>query len=133
MVQKQTLKKNTKQKSKNKDNDSDVQSKTDCDEDGDLKTIIGKAPAKNKNILWIFCDGSAKSSAYDEKWIHCTELLLWAHAERSDAESDMSLWMLQVNISFEYFVRFLYHFWCILKNWKKWLIEFQNERKTYIM
>ena len=66
MVQKQTLKKNTKQKSKNKE-DSDVQSKSDSDKDGDSETVIRKTPPKNKNILCIFCDGSAKSSARDEK------------------------------------------------------------------
>ena len=53
VVQKQALKKNTKQKSKNKDNDSDVQSKADSDEDGDSETVIGKAPPKNKNIVCI--------------------------------------------------------------------------------
>ena len=52
VVQKRTLKKNTKQKSKNKDI-SDVQSEADSDEDGDSETIIGKAPPKNKNILCI--------------------------------------------------------------------------------
>ena len=80
MVQKRKLKKNTKQKSKSKDNDSDVQSKTDCDEDGDLNTVIGKAPPKNKNILWIFCDGSEESNACDEKSIQCIELFL--HGEK---------------------------------------------------
>ena len=53
MVQKRTLKKNTKQKSKNKDNDSDLQSKADSDEDGDSQTVIGKASPENKNILCI--------------------------------------------------------------------------------
>ena len=46
--------------------------------------------------------------------------------------SHVCLWILQINISLERFVwffsrcpllypsSFLYHFWCILKNWKKW-------------
>ena len=54
VLQKWTLKKNTKQKSKNKDNDSDVQSKADSDEDGDSETVIEKASPRNKNILCIF-------------------------------------------------------------------------------
>ena len=41
--------------------------KQDIDEDGDSEIVIGKAPPENKNILFIFCDGSAKSSACDEK------------------------------------------------------------------
>ena len=73
VVRKWKLKKNTKQKSKNKDNDSNVQSqrtgkaKRNSDEDGDSETVIGMAPPKNKNIA--FCDGLAKSSASDNKWI----------------------------------------------------------------
>ena len=88
VVQKRTLKKNTKQKSKNKDNDSDVQSKADSDEDGDSETVIGKAPPKTKTFF-AFCDGFAKSSARDENWIQWTECLLGAHVECLDAETHM--------------------------------------------
>ena len=53
-VRKRTLKTNTKQKSKNKDKDDfDLQSKADSDEYGDSETVIGKAPLKNKNIVYI--------------------------------------------------------------------------------
>ena len=57
-----------------------MQTITDSDEDGDSETIIRKAPLKNKNILYIFCDGTAKSSERDEKWIECL-----------DAETDISV------------------------------------------
>ena len=48
VVQKRTLRKNTKQKSKNK-NDSDVQSKADSDEDDYPETVIGMAPPKKQD------------------------------------------------------------------------------------
>ena len=84
-----------------------------------------------KTKMCIFRDGFAKSSARDEKWIQCTECLVWPHVKCLDAETDIFLWILQINISFEHFVwffsrcpflypnAFLYHFWCIFKNWKK--------------
>ena len=87
VVQKRTLKKNTKLKSKNKD-DSDVQSKADSDEDGDSETVIKNAPPKIKTFF-AFCDGFAKSSARNKKWIQCTECLLWAHVDCLDAKTHM--------------------------------------------
>ena len=56
-------------KNRNKDNDSYVQSEADSKDNGDSKTF----------------DGFAKSSARNEKWIQCTECLMWAHVECLDA------------------------------------------------
>ena len=88
VVQKRTLKKNTKQKSKNKDNDSNVQSKADSDEDETRKSSLERLPPKTKTFF-AFYDGFAKSNARDKKWIQCTECLLWAHIECLDAEIHM--------------------------------------------
>ena len=44
---------------------------------------------KGSRTFFAFCDGFAKSSARDEKWIQCTECLLRAHVEYSDAETHM--------------------------------------------
>ena len=64
-----------KNKSKNEDYRSDLQSKADSDQDGDSETVIGKAPHKKKKTFFLLCDGFAKSSARDEKWIQCAECL----------------------------------------------------------
>ena len=63
-----------------------MQNKADSDEDGDPETVIGKNPPEYKNILCIFCDGSAKSTR-DEKWIECTECLVWTHIKCLDIQT----------------------------------------------
>ena len=70
ILQKWTLKKNTKQKSKNEDNDSDLQSKADSDKDNDSETVIGKVPPKNKNLL-AFCDGFRMSPVGSRRVLRC--------------------------------------------------------------
>ena len=50
-----------------------MQRKADSDKDGDSEMVIGKGTGENRKIVCIFCDGSAKSSALDEKpRVQCT-------------------------------------------------------------
>ena len=76
VVQKQILKKNTKEKSKNENNDSDVQSKADSDGDGHSETVIGKAPPqKEKHSLHFVIDSQnpahAMKSGYNVENVSC--------------------------------------------------------------
>ena len=52
-----------------------------------LKPSLERLLIKTKTFF-AFCDGFAKSSARDEKWIQCV-LLLWAHVEFLDAGTHM--------------------------------------------
>ena len=65
-----------------------MQNKADPDEDSDSETVIGKTSPLNKNVV-AFCDGFARSSARDKKWIQFTECFLWAHVGCSDTKTHM--------------------------------------------
>ena len=74
-----------------------MQRKADSDKDGDSEMVIGKGTGENRKIVCIFCDGSAKSSALDEKpRVQCTwhnvQMSPRTHVECSDAETDKYVW-----------------------------------------
>ena len=89
VVQKRTLKKYRKQKSKKKTMTPMCRVKQTPMKMATRKPWLEKLPPQKQKTFLSFCDGFAKSSLHDEKWIQRTECLLWAHVECLDAKIHM--------------------------------------------